>query len=153
MLNDIKLGFELSLLAEPSEPSRLKGRLKLLGWQACLVGWTGWLFLGRSCFSWLGPLVVVVFLIFLLLAVLSGSWARQYLHCHHVDGCGASLVFFWCLPSVFYFFLWTLLYESPGGNQVDGLPPARHQDMLKLHFLLQCKIVADQFDCQSLRSR
>ena len=88
-----------------------------------MVGWTGWLFLGRSCFSWLGPLVVVVFLIFLLLAVLSGSWARQYLHCHHVDGCGASLVFFWCLPSVFYFFLWTLLYESPGGNQVDGLPP------------------------------
>ena len=83
--------------------------------------------------GWLGPLVVVVvFLIFLLLAVLSVSWARQYLHCHRVDGCGASLIFFWCLPSVFYFFLWTLLYESPGGNQVDGLPPARHTGVVVL---------------------
>ena len=99
-----------------------------------MLGWLDWLallglfllFLGWAGLGWLGPLVVVVFLVFLLLAVLSGSWARQYLDCHHVDGCGASLVFFWCLPSVFCFFLWTLLYESPGGNQVDGLPPARH---------------------------
>ena len=100
-----------------------------------MLGWLDWLallgpfllLLGWAGPGWLGPLVVVVvFLIFLLLAVLSVSWARQYLHCHCVDGCGASLIFFWCLPFVFYFFLWTLLYESPGGNQVDGLPPARH---------------------------
>ena len=83
------------------------------------LGWAGlaWPSGGGCCF-----------LIFALLAVLSVSWARQYLHCHRVDGCGASLIFFWCLPSVFYFFLWTLLYESPGGNQVDGLPPARHTE-------------------------
>ena len=91
--------------------------LALLGPFLLLLGWAG---PGK-----LGPLVVVVvFLIFLLLAVLSVSWARQYLHCHRVDGCGVALIFFWCLPSVFYFFLWTLLYESPGGNQVDGLPLA-----------------------------
>ena len=45
-----KVLFKFSLQAELDEPARLTGRLKLLGWQACLVGWTGWLFLGRSCF-------------------------------------------------------------------------------------------------------
>ena len=106
-----------------------------------MLGWLDWLallgpfllLLGWAGPGWLGPLVVVVvFLIFLLLAVLSVFWARQYLHCHRVDGCRASLIFFWCLPSVFYFFLWTLLYESPGGNQVDGLPPVLHTKAAEL---------------------
>ena len=113
------------MIERPFQVARLAGLLGWLDWLALLGPFL--LLLGWAGPGWLGPLVVVVvFLIFLLLAVLSVSWARQYLHCHCVDGCGASLIFFWCLPSVFYFFLWTLLYESPGGNQVDGLPPARH---------------------------
>ena len=118
-----KIGW--AAFADVSEVARLAGLLDWLDWLALLGPFL--LFSDWAGLGWLGPLVViVVFLIFLLLAVLSVSWARQYLHCHHVDGCGASLIFFWCLPSVFYFFLWTLLYESPGGNQVDGLPPVRH---------------------------
>ena len=105
-------------------------------WAVLAFAWLGWAGPG-----WLGTLVVVVvFLIFLLLAVLSVSWARLYLHCHCVDGCGASLIFFWCLPFVFFVFLWTLLYESPGRNQVDGLPPARHE-FLCCFVMLYCCLV------------
>ena len=35
-----------------------------------------------------------------------------------------------CLAPPWFFYFAALLYESPGGNQVDGLPPVLHTGVL-----------------------
>ena len=74
-----------------------------------------------SFFLWLFVSLVVRCL-FVCLVVCLFAWMC-------VCVCVCLLVFFFFVCSVVFmqfFSVYALLYESPGGNQVDGLPPAEH---------------------------